>query len=82
MPIIRVVADVELPEEHVPSERQMDVIAQRANNALHQVCLDGMQIPDDEVTSNSEPNYTVHIHNGTGGNYCSGCLAIAQDNRR
>lgn len=81
MSIVRIITDVELPEEHVPSGRQMDVIAQRTNNAVHQVCLDGMQIPEDEVVSNAAPNYTVHVHSSARGKYCDGCLVVAQDGR-
>ena len=81
MTILRTMVDIELPDEHVPGQRQQDVIAQRAHNAVHQVCLDGLQIPDEVVSSNEEPNYTVHIHSSQPGKYCEGCLAVGQDGR-
>lgn len=76
---MRVVVDLVMDDAKLPTEHQQQVIANNVHNYIHLGLgiQDILEEGDVKVTAAS-PNYTVHVHDGTGYG-CQSCAAIAQD---
>lgn len=80
MPIMRISVDFETDEDHVLADRQQHAAANDMHAFMHTVVVDGYPIPEEVIGTNTNPNYTVHMHNGNG-DYCKFCLETASDGR-
>jgi hypothetical protein len=75
---VRVIADLVMPVEYLPSDHQQEVIASRDHNFLHSVGIDGILTEEEVKASAAHPHFTVHVHDASG-QFCEGCALAAQD---
>jgi hypothetical protein len=64
--------------QHYLTEDQKQTVNRRLHNALHTVLIEEFEIPEEVIITNTEPNFTHHVHKQDG-SYCNACVMVAQD---
>lgn len=81
MPEIYIHVAVTVPEEKMPSDRQIETLSRNTNDYVHTVLLDDLNLEELEVPTNRDPHFHGHEHKSPEGAYCEPCLRQAQDGR-